>query len=464
MASPKVLLLGILLLGGGIGIGNGSAADCPTLSNGDDLPQDQFISQLTDPCRYDKYVRPNTTTPLPINVTMEITHMEATQSQFTSYMTVQFVYLDSNLNYETSSPQRTIILGDESLKAKIWTPNILMRDESGTSVIATSTKDIVVSITKTGLVTYSYKMTVQFNCQMDLKKFPFDYQRCKIAFSDWSNNAANVDLKWTQTPPFYKAADLHFSEYIMDEAEFNLGSDAGPYPGLPVGTFTKLTIEFKFHRDIGYYLLDFFIPSYLLVFTAWVTFWLQADAGPPRATLGASTVVAFITLHLGVSKDIPKVSYVKASDVWFLAVIFFIFLSLAEFAFVNVIWRRKKHIELKKPKPKYVLKSAFMPQKSREDLQRYASTLSLATIGQSNDSLNSTKPLPLQGNYKSVDSLDSANCHTAISIPGSDEQVFTWTKMTPQEVAIYVDRKARIVFPVTFLIFNVLYWVFVYCL
>ena len=99
-------------------------------------------------------------------------------------MTVQFVYLDSNLNYETSSPQRTIILGDESLKAKIWTPNILMRDESGTSVIATSTKDIVVSITKTGLVTYSYKMTVQFNCQMDLKKFPFDYQRCKIAFSD----------------------------------------------------------------------------------------------------------------------------------------------------------------------------------------------------------------------------------------------------------------------------------------
>lgn len=63
-----------------------------------------------------------------------------------------------------------------------------------------------------------------------------------------------------------------------------------------------------------------------------------------------------------------------------------------------------------------------------------------------------------------MDSLDSANCHTAISIPGSDEQVFTWTKMTPQEVAIYVDRKARIVFPVTFLIFNVLYWVFVYCL
>lgn len=97
----------------------------------------------------------------------------------------------------------------------------------------------------------------------------------------------------------------------------------------------------NFHRNIGYYMFDFFVPSYLLVLTAWVTFWLQADAGPPRATLGASTVIAFITLHLGVAKDIPKVSYTKASDIWFLGISLFIFTSLAEFAFVNVIWRRR---------------------------------------------------------------------------------------------------------------------------
>lgn len=87
--------------------------------------------------------------------------------------------------------------------------------------------------------------------------------------------------------------------------------------------------------------MDYFLPSILLVITSWVTFWLQADAAPPRVTLGTATMLSFITLNGGVTKSLPKVSYIKASEIWFMACVTFIFLSMAEFAFVNVIWRRK---------------------------------------------------------------------------------------------------------------------------
>lgn len=37
-----------------------------------------------------------------------------------------------------------------------------------------------------------------------------------------------------------------------------------------------------------------------------------------------------------------------------------------------------------------------------------------------------------------------------------------FTTMTPQEIAQWIDKRSRIVFPVSFLIFNLLYWSFIW--
>ena len=39
-----------------------------------------------------------------------------------------------------------------------------------------------------------------------------------------------------------------------------------------------------------------------------------------------------------------------------------------------------------------------------------------------------------------------------------------WTTLTPQQISMWIDRKARVIFPVAFLIFNAFFWVFVYVL
>lgn len=108
-----------------------------------------------------------------------------------------------------------------------------------------------------------------------------------------------------------------------------------------VGNYSVIVFKFQLDREVGFYLMDYYIPSIMLVCTSWVTFWLQADASAPRVTLGTSTMLTFITLSSGQSKQLPKVSYIKASEIWFLGITVFIFASMSEFAFVNIIWRRK---------------------------------------------------------------------------------------------------------------------------
>lgn len=41
-------------------------------------------------------------------------------------------------------------------------------------------------------------------------------------------------------------------------------------------------------------------------------------------------------------------------------------------------------------------------------------------------------------------------------------QLHNFTTMTPQEIAQWIDRRSRIVFPVAFIIFNIFYWSFIW--
>jgi hypothetical protein len=77
--------------------------------------------------------------------------------------------------------------------------------------------------------------------------------------------------------------------------------------------------------------------------------------------LGTTSMLTFITLASSQTRTLPKVSYIKASEIWFLGCTLFIFGSLVEFAFVNLLWRRRKDLELEKVTTTHILKQTLTP-------------------------------------------------------------------------------------------------------
>ncbi len=108
------------------------------------------------------------------------------------------------------------------------------------------------------------------------------------------------------------------------------------------GVFSNAYVTLKFRRKFYYYLIQTFIPSLCVVILSWVSFWIDVDAVPARVTLGLLTVLTMTTQATGTLQRLPRVSYIKAIDIWMTACLMFVFGALLEYSIVNVLFRREK--------------------------------------------------------------------------------------------------------------------------
>ena len=74
------------------------------------------------------------------------------------------------------------------------------------------------------------------------------------------------------------------------------------------GKFTCIEVKFHLERQMGYYLIQMYIPSLLIVILSWISFWINMDAAPARVGLGITTVLTMTTQSSGSRASLPKVS------------------------------------------------------------------------------------------------------------------------------------------------------------
>nr|CAD7258003.1 unnamed protein product [Timema shepardi] len=106
------------------------------------------------------------------------------------------------------------------------------------------------------------------------------------------------------------------------------------------GNYSRLACEIQFVRSMGYYLIQIYIPSGLIVIISWVSFWLNRNATPARVALGVTTVLTMTTLMSSTNAALPKISYVKSIDVYLGTCFVMVFASLLEYATVGYMAKR----------------------------------------------------------------------------------------------------------------------------
>ncbi|VDM94010.1 unnamed protein product, partial [Onchocerca ochengi] len=113
------------------------------------------------------------------------------------------------------------------------------------------------------------------------------------------------------------------------------------------GNFSCLEVSFQLKRRLDYHMTRTYIPTAICVVFSWISVWLPEEFVTGRI-FGALTL--FLTLSAessAVKEMLPKVSYMKAIDLWFGFTASFVFITMVEALIVISLEYKSRQLRLK---------------------------------------------------------------------------------------------------------------------
>ncbi|KTG06055.1 hypothetical protein cypCar_00005921 [Cyprinus carpio] len=413
------------------------------------MPPSEFLDKLMGKVSgYDARIRPNFKDPQgsksdgthkkgpPVNVTCNIFinsfgSIAETTMDYRVNIFLRQQWNDPRLAY-SEYPDDSLDL-DPSMLDSIWKPDLFFANEKGANFHEVTTDNKLLRISKNGNVLYSIRITLILACPMDLKNFPMDVQTCIMQLESFGYTMNDLIFEWDEKGAVQVADGLTLPQFILKE-EKDLRYCTKHYN---TGKFTCIEARFHLERQMGYYLIQMYIPSLLIVILSWVSFWINMDAAPARVGLGITTVLTMTTQSSGSRASLPKVSYVKAIDIWMAVCLLFVFSALLEYAAVNFIARQHKEL----------LRFQRRRRHLKED-EAGDGRFSFAAYGMGPACLQAKDGMAIKGNNN--------NAPTSANPP--EKSVEEMRKLFISR-AKRIDTVSRVAFPLVFLIFNIFYWI-----
>ncbi|XP_023209426.1 glycine receptor subunit alpha-2-like isoform X2 [Centruroides sculpturatus] len=214
----------------------------------------------------------------------------------------------------------------------MWRPDSFFKNAKQVTFQTMTIPNHYIWLYKNKRILYMVKLTLVLSCSMNFASYPHDTQTCSLQMESLSHTTDDLIFDWDADLPLAVADNIELPQLDLVKTE-----KADCTQVYSTGNFTCLQVIFTLKRRLGYYLFHTYIPTCLIVIMSWVSFWIKPEAVPARVTLGVTSLLTLSTQHAKSQASLPPVSYIKAIDIFMSFCTVFVFLSLMEYALVNVI-------------------------------------------------------------------------------------------------------------------------------
>ncbi|KAM9354166.1 gamma-aminobutyric acid receptor subunit rho-2-like isoform 2-T2 [Pholidichthys leucotaenia] len=343
---------------------------------------------------------------VPVGVDVQVESLDSISEvdmDFTMTLYLRHYWKDERLAFPSATNKSMTF--DGRLVKKIWVPDVFFVHSKRSFIHDTTTDNIMLRVFPDGHVLYSLRVTVTAACNMDFSRFPLDTQTCTLELESYAYTDEDLMLYWKSGDESLSTDDrISLSQFLIQ----------------------------KFHT------------------TSRLAFY---------SSTGITTVLTMSTIITGVNASMPRVSYIKAVDIYLWVSFVFVFLSVLEYAAVNYLTTLRDSKDRK------------LREKAKEQSQTLPCTCGMPH----------TKTMMLDGTYSEADSNSLAG-YTRASMVAEDasdkqERMVVHLSLDNDSTGTKkkgirgfriiqnthaIDTYSRMIFPGSYILFNLIYWC-VYC-
>ncbi|KAF8372319.1 acc-2, partial [Pristionchus pacificus] len=401
--------------------------------------QIDVIDRLLNGTGYSKFRIPSEET---IKVSVEvwiqaITSINEITNDFEMDIYITERWNDPALNFQNMNPCKQNLSLNHQVLERLWTPNSCFINSKVAQIHDSPFRSVFLMIFPDGTVMVNYRLRIRGPCNLDLSNFPLDIQSCSLIYESFNYNNKEVEMRWMDIPePISVLGEIRLPDF--DLVMINHSHKEELYPA---GCWDELHMQLVFERRYVWFFMQAYLPTYLTIFISWISFALGSKAIPARTMLGVNSLLAMIMMFGNIMKNLPRVSYIKAIDVWIIVSVFFIFLSLLELAVIGFIVKddgggpNKRKEKDEREKERMIRNESIASfESSPKGLIKYEKRFMFPPEIASRVIISTGEPRRSISSY-----WDEWRC-----------------RMTPEKI----DRCSSICFPIGYFVFNVVYWTY----
>ncbi|XP_041131228.1 gamma-aminobutyric acid receptor subunit beta-1-like [Polyodon spathula] len=439
-----------------------------------------FVKETVDKLLkgYDIRLRPDFGgPPLDVGMSIDIASIDMVSEvnmDYTLTMYFQQSWRDKRLSYSGIPLNLTL---DNRVADQLWVPDTYFLNDKKSFVHGVTVKNRMIRLHPDGTVLYGLRITTTAACMMDLRRYPLDEQNCTLEIESYGYTTDDIEFYWKGGETAVTGvANIELPQFsIMD---YKMLSTKVKFT---TGSYPRLSLSFQLKRNIGYFILQTYMPSTLITILSWVSFWINYDASAARVALGITTVLTMTTINTHLRETLPKIPYVKAIDIYLMGCFVFVFLALLEYAFVNYIFFGRGPQLQKKAAEKVAKanheKSKLEPNKVQVDAH---GNILLTNLEVRNEVSSSEVLTSINDPRTTIFSYDSASIQYRKPMASRDvygrnaadrhvvHKKGRLRRRTSQlKIKIpdltdvnAIDKWSRVIFPIIFTFFNVVYWLY----